>query len=48
MKTLKDLIAILEEIKNLDFENEKAQVYISGKYLFIRKLNQDDAYFIEL
>lgn len=48
MKTLKNLIEVLEEIKNLDFENENAQVYIGGKYLFIRNKNQDDAYFIEL
>lgn len=48
MTALKDLITNLQEILNLEIENEKAIVYINGKYLFIRQPKRDDAYFIEL
>ncbi len=48
MAYLEDLINALMEIKNLDPENKSANIYIGGKYLFIRRLDQDDAYFIEL
>lgn len=48
MATLEELIETLKEILTLDKENYNANVYIGGKYLFIRSLDQDDAYFIEL
>lgn len=48
MTALKDLITTLQEILNLKIKNEKAIVYIGGKYLFIRQPKSDDTYFIEL
>ncbi len=48
MVTLEELIETLKEILNLDNKNYGAKVYIGGKYLFIRRENQDDVYFIEL
>ena len=48
MVTLEELIETLKEILNLDNENYGANVYIGGKYLFIRRPNLDVAYFIEL
>lgn len=48
MATLEELIETLKEILTLDKKNYNANVYIGGKYLFIRRLDQDDAYFIEL
>lgn len=48
MVTLEELIETLKEILNLDDENYGAKVYIGGEYLFIRHINQDDAYFIKL
>ena len=48
MATLEELIEVLKEILSLDCENYKANVYNGEKNLFIRRLDQDDAYFIEL
>lgn len=48
MAYLEDLINALIEIKNLDPENKSANIYIAGKYLFIRRPDQEDGYYIEL
>lgn len=48
MTYLEDLINALIEIKNLDPENKSANIYIAGKYLFIRRPDQEDGYYIEL
>ena len=48
MATLEELIEVLKEIFSLDCENYKANVYIGGKNLFIRRFDEEDAYFIEL
>ena len=36
------------KIKNLDPENKSANIYIAGRYLFIRRPDQEDGYYIEL
>ena len=48
MTKLEDLINILNEIANLDPENQTAQVYISGKYIFITRPDQDEGYQVEI
>ncbi|CDE44896.1 unknown [Clostridium sp. CAG:768] len=48
MAYLEDLINALMEIKNLDPENKSVNIYIAGKYLFIRRPDQEDGYYIEL
>lgn len=48
MAYLEDLINTLMKIKNLDPENQSANIYIAGKYLFIRRPDQEDGYYIEL
>lgn len=48
MAYLEDLINVLMEIKNLDPENKSANIYIADRYLFIRRPDQEDGYYIEL
>lgn len=48
MPNLEEVLAVLNEVQNLDPENRTANVYIAGKYLFITRPYQDDGYYIEL
>lgn len=48
MAYLENRIDTLMEIKNLDTENKSANIYIAGRYLFIRRPDQEDGYYIEL
>lgn len=47
MIKLEELINTLLEIQNQDIKNNDSVVYIADKYLFIKRNDQDDGYFIE-
>lgn len=48
MATLREFIDLLEEIRNLDPQNEDAQVQIVGKKIFITRKDQTEGYYLEI